>query len=169
MEGSDVCYASQNSLPFLASPKGRGGSTSGSGHIDGLWRALKILMKQITPVEEEGPVRTKSNLLMSPSFSPRTSSPSHYGHLWGWPGHLEAQCPGYSSRRWPWLGDAAADSLMHMVRKGNWVRSSLRKPYDIQGAKTETLRPSNCPIRSPLPITKSQMDQIAPNSLCCIH
>ena len=24
MEGGDVCYASQNSLPFLASPKGRG-------------------------------------------------------------------------------------------------------------------------------------------------
>lgn len=63
--------------PSLHPPWGEGGSTSGSGHTDGLWWVLKILMKQITPVEEEGPVRTKSNLLMSPSFSPGTSSPSH--------------------------------------------------------------------------------------------
>ena len=39
-----------------------GGITSGSGHTYGLWWVPKMLMKQITPVGEEGRVRIRFNL-----------------------------------------------------------------------------------------------------------
>ena len=79
--------------------------------------------------------------LIGPSFWPGTSSPNHCGHLWGWPGHLGAQCPGYSGGRCWWLGGATADSP--------WCTWSGRAtgpghPYGnlmtiIQETKTETL------------------------------
>ena len=62
---------------------GGGGITSGSGHTDGLWWVPKILMRQITPVGEEGQSGLGPTCLSGPSFSPATSSPSHCGHLWG--------------------------------------------------------------------------------------
>ena len=132
---------------------GGGGITSGSGHTDGLWWVPTILMRQITPVEQERAAGLGPHCLIDPSFSPGNASPSHCEYLWGWPGHLEAKCPGHSGGRWPWLGGAIADSP--------WCTWSGRatgpgRPWGnpvtiIQWAKIE---PSLCPIRPSLPRTK---------------
>ena len=87
-----------------------GGITSGSGHTDGLWWVPTILMRQITPVEQERAAGLGPHCLIDPSFSPGNASPSHCEYLWGWPGHLEAKCPGHSGGRWPRPGGATADS-----------------------------------------------------------
>ena len=61
----------------------RRNTDTGSGHTDGLWWVPKMLMRQITPVEEEGQSGLGPTCPIGPSFSPGTSSPSHCGHLWG--------------------------------------------------------------------------------------
>ena len=84
-----ICQSQFCSLPWVSQGEWTGmmevgcggGITSGSGHTDGLWWVAKILMRQITPVEEEGPVKTRSNLPDGPLFLPGKPFSGHCGHL----------------------------------------------------------------------------------------
>ena len=136
--------------PPTRSPKGSGQglgrgerNTSGSGHTDGLWWVPKILMRQITPVGEEGPVRTSSSLPVQPLFLIRNLLPCSYwaplgmirpsGSTMSWVQRREMTVTGGCNRRL---------SLMHMVRKGNCARSSLRKPHNnYPGSKNTYTHP----------------------------
>ena len=109
--------------------EGGGGSTSGSGHTDGLWWIPKILTRQITPVGGEGPVRKGFTLPDGPLFLPTRLLPLV---LWA---PLGMTRPSGSTTSWVQQRKMAVTggcnrrlSLMHMVRKGNRARSSLRKP-----------------------------------------
>lgn len=153
---------------------GGGGSTSGSGHTDGLWWVPKILIRQMTPVGEKGPVRKRSPRPDRLLFLPGSTSPCHWWHLWGWLGHQEAGCPEYSGGRPPWLGGVTADSPWC-----TWSGTAIgldrpcRSPEAlIQGAKTETppTQLSCCSMRSFLSITKLiPVDQIPTHLLSCVH
>lgn len=137
---------------------GGGGSTSGSGHTDGLWWVPKILMRQITPVGEEGPVRKSFPQPDWPLFLPLRLLPLRLwaplgmtrpsGSTMSWVQQREMTVTGGCNRRL---------SLMHMVRKGNWARSSLRKlPNNYPGSKNRDPSPPipYCPLRSSLPLPK---------------
>lgn len=124
--GKEWCLICQNPVPSLGLQRGMDkddGGRVGEASPQGLatqmgCRVPKISMRQTTP----GNRRDQSGLvpprLLAP-FWPGTPSPSHCGHLWGRPGHLGAQCPGYSG------GDAGNRGCN---RRLSWCTWSGRAP-----------------------------------------